>query len=127
MDNLPFDNDPELSGKYLGEITEDFVKISNTLREGAYQMRKRNISDYPIFAISKEGLPLGQLLIGAEEGNLSWNFYFSYLEEFLQRDLIGVERQEDFMDSYKDPDEFCCLFVVDKEFVRFVYIPYPED
>ena len=29
--------------------------------------------------------------------------------------------------SFKDPDEFCCLFVIDGEFTRFVYIPYPID
>ena len=128
MENeLPFENDPDLSGKYLGEITQDFVKVANTLREGSYQMRKRHISDYPIFPISKDELPVGQKLIGAEEGGLSWDFNFSYLEEFMERGLIGSERQQDFVATYKDPDEFCCLFVVDKEFVRFVFIPYPED
>ena len=27
----------------------------------------------------------------------------------------------------KDPDEFCCLFVVDQQFTNFVFIPFPED
>ena len=40
-------NDPELSGKYLGTITQDFVLVCNTIKEAAYQMRKREISDYP--------------------------------------------------------------------------------
>ena len=34
---------------------------------------------------------------------------------------------EDFKMAYKDPDEFCCLFVMDGAFTRFVYIPYPND
>ena len=38
-----------------------------------------------------------------------------------------MEKEEDFKNTYKDPDEFCCLFVIDKEFTRFVFIPYPED
>ena len=29
--------------------------------------------------------------------------------------------------TYKDADEFCCLFVLDKEFTNFVFVPYPED
>ena len=32
-----------------------------------------------------------------------------------------------FKENYKDPDEFCCLFVIDEDFHRFVYIPYPND
>jgi hypothetical protein len=41
--------------------------------------------------------------------------------------LIATEKEEGFIAAYKDPDEFCCLFVVDKEFTSFVFIPYPED
>jgi hypothetical protein len=43
----------------------------------------------------------------------------------VQRELI--KEGEDFKQAYKDPDEFCCLFVVDTAFTNFVFIPYPED
>ena len=43
-------NDPELSGKYLGSITQDFVVVSDTLKEAAYQVRKQDFSEYPIFS-----------------------------------------------------------------------------
>lgn len=118
-------NDPELSGKYLGTITKDFAVISDTLKEASYQIRVRKYSDYPIFPVSKTEIPIGQLLIGKTELGLEWNFYATYLDEFIQRKL--VEREEEFKMAYKDPEEFCCLFVVDTEFTKFVYIPYPED
>lgn len=119
-------NDPELSGKYLGTITQDFVKVADTLKEASYQIRKGGF-EYPIFSISKEEIPIGQLLIGKFELNLDWNYYASFMDEFVQRELIGKDKQEDFKSAYKDPDEFCCLFVVDEEFTNFVFIPYPED
>ncbi len=127
MYDLPMQNDPELSGKYLGEITQDFVKVSNTLKEGSYQLRVRKIAEYPIFPVSEDALPMGKLLIGRSEMDLKWNFYFSYLEEFVQRQIIDEEHLSDFLQTYRDPDEYCCLFVVDRDFVKFVYIPYPED
>lgn len=120
-------NDPELNGKYLGQITEDFVKVSETLKEASYQIRRRGFSDYPIFPISKEEIPIGQLLIGKYDLDLAWNYYASFLDEFVQRELVDKEKIEDFNETYKDPDEFCCLFIVDADFTRFVYIPYPED
>jgi hypothetical protein len=119
-------NDPELSGKYLGTISSDFVKVADTLKEASYQIRKGGF-DYPVFAISKSEIPIGQLLIGKFELNLDWNYYASFMDEFVQRELIGKDKQEDFIKAYKDPDEFCCLFVVDEEFTNFVFIPYPED
>ncbi len=120
-------NDPELDGKYLGSITEDFAKVSETLREASYAIRQRGFSDHPIFPISKVELPVGQLLIGKEDLPINWYINASFLDEFVQRGLVGEENKEEFISTYKDPDEFCCLFVVDEDFTRFVYIPYPED
>ncbi len=119
-------NDPELSGKYLGTISADFVKASDTLKEASYQIRRAGF-DYPIFAISKDTIPIGQLLIDKYSQELEWNYFASFMDEFIQRELIAKDKEESFTSTYKDPDEFCCLFVVDKEFTRFVFIPYPED
>ena len=120
-------NDPELNGKYLGSISEDFVVVADTLKEASYQIRKRGFSDFPIFAVSKIDLPIGQLLVGKMELATHWNYHASFLDEFVQREIVAEDMEEDFKSSYKDPDEFCCLFVVDDDFTNFVYIPYPED
>lgn len=118
-------NDPELSGKYLGTITKDFVKVADTLKEASYQIRKEGFSEFPIFPIAKVEIPIGQLLIGRQDLDTSWNYYATYIDEFINRKLI--ENLEQFKAAYKDPDEFCCLFVVDNEFTKFVFVPYPED
>ena len=103
-------NDPELNGKYLGTISKDFVVVADTLKEAAYQVKKRGFSSFPIFPISKIEQPVGQLLIDKSEMTLEWNYYITYLDEFVQRKL--VESEEDFKKAYKNPDEFllplCC-------------------
>jgi hypothetical protein len=119
-------NDPELSGKYLGTISKDFVKVADTLKEASYQIRKAGFA-YPIFPISQEDQPIGRLLVGQGELQLDWSYFASFLDEFVQRELVAKEKEEDFKNTYKDPDEFCCLFVIDKAFTRFVFIPYPVD
>jgi hypothetical protein len=118
-------NDPELNGKYLGTISQDFVKVSDTLKEASYQIRKRGFSLYPIFPVCKIDQPIGQVLVDSGQAHTEWKYYASFLNEFTERGLI--EHEEDFKEAYKDPDEFCCLFVVDKDFTNFVFIPYPED
>jgi hypothetical protein len=118
-------NDPELSGKYLGTISRDFVKVADSLKEAAYQIRKRGFSEFPVFPVCKQEQPIGQLLIDKKSFDTEWNYYASFLDEFLQREVITDKEQ--FITAYKDPDEFCCLFVVDLEFTNFVFIPYPED
>lgn len=120
-------NDPELNGKYLGTITKDFAAVADTLKEASYQIRKRKISDFPIFIFARQQSPLGSLLIGAEELNLDWNIFASYLDDFVQRRVIDPGKAADFQAAYKNPDEFCCLFVIDQEFTNFVFVPFPED
>ncbi|WP_192821584.1 hypothetical protein [Rufibacter sp. LB8] len=120
-------NDPELNGKYLGTITTDFVQVSDTLKEASYQIRKREISQYPIFVFSREVTKIGGLLIEAAELNLKWNVNASFLEEFVNRQLVAADKTDEFIQAYRDADEYCCLFVVDRDFMNFVFIPYPED
>ena len=121
------ENDPELNGKYLGTISSDFIKISENLKEAAYQVRKRKFSEFPIFPISKEEQPIGQLFLSRKEKSIDWNYYITYLDEFIQRKPIKEDGVEQFKAAYKDPDEFCCLFVVDEAFTKFLYIPYPDE
>lgn len=123
------ENDPELQSKakYLGTISKDFVVASDTIKEASYQMRIRKISSHPIFPVAKIELPIGALLIPKKELAIQWNYNISFLDEFVQRELIGKDGIEEFKRNYKNPDEFACLFVVDDQFTNFVFIPYPED
>ncbi|MEA5458766.1 hypothetical protein VB796_06950 [Arcicella sp. LKC2W] len=126
ISNAP--NSPDLNGKYLGVISTDFALVAEFLKEASYQIRTRGFSKYPVFAVSQTPVAVGQRLIGiGEMSENQWNYHASMMEEFVQREIIAEENIEVFKSSYKDPDEFCCLFVLDKDFASFIYIPFPED
>lgn len=125
--NIDNANSGELNGKYLGEITSDFVKVADMLKEASYQVRARGFSKFPIFPICKNKTEIGHIIIEKETLNLKWNYNISFMEEFQQRQLVATENEETFKSIYKDPDEFCCLFVIDYEFTNFIFVPYPED
>ena len=120
-------NDPELDGKYLGTITKDFVVVAEILKEAAYQIKAQGFSDFPIFPISKIEIPIGELLLAKDQRSTNWTYRASYLDEFVERQLIDKDKTEEFKKNYKDSEEFCCLFVVDRSFTKFVFIPYPVD
>ncbi|WP_375562414.1 hypothetical protein ACE193_07655 [Bernardetia sp. OM2101] len=121
-------NDAELDSKYLGKLTTNFVKIADNLKEAAYQIKKRGFSSYPVFPICKAKQPIGQVLFSQREmPELEWDYYASFLEEFEQRNILDKEGSERFKVAYKNPEEFCCLFVIDEGFTRFVFVPYPDE
>ncbi len=126
LSNAP--NSPDLNGKYLGLISSDFVLVADTLKEAAYQIKKRGFSEFPIFVCSQRPIEIGQMLIGVGELNGNkWNYHASMMEEFVQRKLIAEENVELFVQNFKDVEEYACLFVVDGQFTNFVFIPFPDE
>lgn len=126
LSNAP--NSPELNGKYLGLISSDFVLVADTLKEAAYQIKKRGFSEFPVFVSSQRPIEIGQMLIGVGELNGNkWNYHASMMEEFVQRKLIAEENVELFVQNFKDVEEYACLFVVDGQFTNFVFIPFPDE
>lgn len=120
-------NSPELNKQIMGLISEDFVKVSDTLKEASYQIRKRGFSENPVFVLTANEADLGVLLVDKGEMQNRYAFKASYMQEFVDRKLIGEESILLFKENYKDADEYCCLFALIGEFSGFVFVPYPED
>jgi hypothetical protein len=116
-----------LDGKYLGTITSDFIKVADKLKEASYLIRDRGDYQYPIFPIAPISIELGSLLVAPNEQHNQWYYYATYLDALVECQIIATDKITDFKNTYKDPEEFCCLLVVDHDFVNFVYIPYPID
>ena len=120
-------NSPEINRKLMGKVSSDFLKVSDHLKESAYQIRKREFSKYPIFIVSETDVELGALLLKPSDFKTVYQYSADFLEDFISRGMIGEESRELFIENYKDPDEYCCLFVLDGEFAGFIYLPYPDD
>ncbi len=120
-------NSPEVNRKLLGSVSNDFVKVADQLKEASYHIRKRGFSEHPVFVVARSGVEVGQLLYAAGELGNEWNYRASFLNEFIGRKLVGEESVDLFKENYRNPDEYCCLFVIENDFAGFVFVPYPED
>ena len=120
-------NSPEINQKLMGKVSSDFIIVSDNLKEASYQIIKRKYSANPIFILTEQEVEVGTTLFKKEDFKTVYEYKASFLEEFLTRNLIGEESEEFFKEHYKDPEEYCCLFVIDGGFAGFVYLPYPTD
>ena len=120
-------NSPEANQKLLGKVSEDFIKVSDNLKEAAYQIKKRGFSEYPVFVLTRLRVEIGTTLFMPQDFGTVYEYKASFVEEFLQRNLIAEGSIELFKENYRDNEEFACLFVMDGDFAGFVYVPYPED
>lgn len=120
-------NSPELDKKLVGRVTEDFIVVCDHLKEASYHIRSKKESEFPIFVMSKTDLNLGVPYLLATDFNTGFHYSISAIEEFISRELVSEEAEVFFRENYKDPEEFCCLFVIEGQFAGFMYIPYPND
>ncbi len=120
-------NSPEINQKLMGKVSSDFIKVSEHLKEASYQIIKRKFSENPIFILSENPVEIGATLFQQSDFKTSYEYRASFLEEFISRNMIGEESVEFFKENYKDPEEYCCLFVIDQAFAGFIYLPFPND
>ena len=120
------DNKEELDYNEIGNITSDFIKVSDQLKNTCEKIIEKGFSKYPVIILSKNNIDLGTLLVDQNEIlDNKWKYLASYLEILIQKKIISNTKV--FKERYKDYKEFCCLLVAESNNSKIIFIPYPED
>jgi hypothetical protein len=108
----------------LVSLERDLKFFNESIREVAVEIMTEGISANPIFVAHQHELKLGEIILDRNELNTEWSIHASTLEEFSEKGVIKAELKERFLSTYKNPNDFMCLFVVVPEGANFVYYPY---
>lgn len=108
----------------LVSLKKDLKLYNESIREVAVEIMVEGLSRYPIFIAHQHEVKLGEPILDRNELNTEWSVHASTLEEFVERGIIKKELQERFIKSYKNPNDFMCVFVIVPEGANFVYYPY---
>ncbi|MGN6177705.1 MAG: hypothetical protein ACTHNW_00885 [Mucilaginibacter sp.] len=111
----------------LLSLEVDLKLFSESIREVAIEIMVEGLSQYPIFVAHQHKVDLGEMILDKEELNTDWSIQASTLEEFIERGVIKKELRERFISSYKNPNNYMCIFAVVPEGANFVYFPYAKD
>jgi hypothetical protein len=111
----------------LESLEIDLKFLNDSIKEIAVEIMVEGLSKYPIFIAHQHEVALGELIFDRHELNLDWNIQASTLEEFVERGVIKKELQQRFIDTYKNPNKFMCVFAIVPEGANFVFFPYAKD
>jgi hypothetical protein len=111
----------------LISLETDLKFFSESIREVALEIMLEGLSQYPIFIAHQHEVELGEIILDRHELNSEWSIHASTLEEFMEKSVIKKELRERFITSYKNPNQFMCVFVIVPEGANFVYFPYAKD
>lgn len=108
--------------KFLA-LESEFKIYLPVLFQAGEVIRDENISNYPIFAAHQGQLEMGIPIIEKSKHGGKWNINASTLEEFVAKNLIFTEKVDEFIQSYKKPEEYICIFILSELGATFNYFP----
>ena len=108
----------------LVSLEKDLKFFNESIREVAVEIMVEGLSKYPIFIAHQHEISLGEVILDRHDLNTEWTIHASTLEEFVEKGVIKELLKERFLSTYKNPNDFMCVFVVVPEGANFVYYPY---
>ncbi|MEX8547586.1 MAG: hypothetical protein V5804_08300 [Mucilaginibacter sp.] len=108
----------------LESLEVDLKYFNDSIKEVAIEIMVEGLSKYPVFIAHQHEVKLGEVIFDRHEMNTDWTIQASTLEEFMERGVIKKELRQRFIDTYKNPDKFMCVFVIVPEGANFVFFPY---
>jgi hypothetical protein len=111
----------------LNAIRNDMRIIGSTMRAFSMHVISEEISQFPVYIAYQDVVSLGKPFLSKEKDHLNWHYNVSILEEFVKRGVVMEEKLEDFLETFGDPEERACIFVVLPAEGGFVFVPYDID
>jgi hypothetical protein len=111
----------------LVSLEKDLKLYSESMHEVSLEIMVEGLSRYPIFVAHQHEVKLGEMILDRHDLNTEWTIQASTLEEFIEKRIIKEELKERFLKTYKNPNDFMCIFVIVPEGANFVYYPYQKD
>jgi len=108
----------------LKSLKTDLVLYNDAIKEVADEIAIEGFSVYPIFVAHQHETKLGELILDKNELGTQWTIHASSLEEFIEKGIIDEDKKGFFIQKYKDPADYMCLFVMVPEGANFVFYPY---
>lgn len=116
--------DTKSSNPVLEGIRNDVRVMGTFMRDLSMHVINEEISQFPVYVAYTGDINIGRPFFNLEKHHLNWNYNASILEEFIKRGVVQEDKVEHFQETYGDPEERACIFVVTQEAGGFVFVPY---
>jgi hypothetical protein len=112
-----------LSEDQIVRLEKELESLLEPMGKAADTILDEDVSNYPIFVLSRQEVEIGIPLFEGAAGSAGWLIHASTLEELAAKKIISMERVDDFRSVYKSHQDFLCLFILDGAEATFVFVP----
>ena len=107
----------------LEKLKKNLSPYFPLMSKASDEIINQEISKYPIFVSSDQEINLGIPLTVKNNDGVLISLNISSLEEFATKNVIQEDKVDKFIEIFKDPEDYFCLFLIDQLGSNFVFIP----
>lgn len=111
----------------LETLRTDLNFFNDSIKEVAMEIMTEGLSEYPIFIAHQHDVSMGEMILDRHELQSQWTIHASTLEEFIEKGVINKKLEPRFKQTYKNPGNYICVFVIVPEGANFVFHPYLKE
>lgn len=111
----------------LASLKTDLDFYKEAIREVSAELRSEQYTQFPIFIAHQHEVSVGEVILDRTELGTKWTIQASSLEEFLEVGIVKGDKKDKFIQKFKNPEKFICLFVIVPEGANFVFYPFEKD
>lgn len=108
--------------KFL-QLQDELAPFIPIMQQATAAILDQEVSRYPIFVVHQQNVEIGVVLVDSDRSESIWSIHASTLEEFVSKQIIDAEKAKDFIDVFKVPGKYFCLFVLSELGANFVFLP----
>ncbi len=106
------------------QLEDELQVYKKAMSQAAQTILDSEVSKYPIMVAHQQELELGIPIVTREKFPLgSWDIHASTLEEFVSKQIIKDEKIQNFRATFKNTDQFICVFTLSELGANFVFLP----
>jgi hypothetical protein len=108
--------------KYL-QLQEELEAYKPILTQTSAAILDQEVSKYPIFVVHQQDVEIGVVIVDKDRSGGLWSIHASTLEEFVSKQIVENDKVDDFIEVFKSPKNYFCLFVLSELGANFVFLP----
>lgn len=113
----------KVNAEQLLQLQKELEIYVDTLSQAEDVILTQEVSSFPIFVIHQHTVDIGINIVDREQTRGNWSVNASTLEEFVTRQILSVEKVDDFKTVYKTHEDELCLFVLSELGAKFIFLP----
>jgi hypothetical protein len=119
----------QLHNPLLESLQNDLKYYADYLQGLSREILDSGTSKYPVFVAHQEerGIEIGKPILQHAQIETRWSINISLMEEFVAKGIVARENFGKFKESWKDPEEYMCVFVLAGQASSFIYLPFERE